>query len=270
MQRTEWLDGLAVTIDEPDAGPPRGTVLLLHGWPDSAALWDATVAALAPHWRCLRFTLPGYAEGDADGAHPLDAIVGLIDRVATRLAGAEPITLLLHDWGCVFGYRWAQLNPQRVARVIGVDVGDAGSRAHQAALTLRAKLGVLGYQLWLALAWKIGGAWGDRMARRLAAAMHVRGDLSRIRARMGWPYWIAWMRTHGSFRALRPFDPAVPMLYLYGRRKPFQFHSQAWADALAQRPGSRVVGLKTGHWVMLDDPAGFQAEVTAWLDGGSG
>jgi len=56
------------------------------------------------------------------------------------------------------------------------------------------------------------------------------------------------------------------MLYLYGQRKPFMFHSPAWIDALARRPGSRVVGLRTGHWVMLDQPQEFIAAVSDWLD----
>lgn len=263
MRRTETVDGTTVTIDQPDGAASRGTVLLLHGWPDSAALWDDTVAALADTWCCVRFTLPRYGEIGPDGPVPsLNGVVAQIDRVLRHVAGEQPVTLLLHDWGCLFGYHFARLHPQRVARVIGVDIGDAGSRAHRTGLTLRAKLGIAGYQLWLALACKLGGGLGDGMARRLAAAMHVPGPLSRIQARMGWPYVAAWT---GALRDVRPFEPAVPMLYVYGRRKPFLFHSRAWADALAARPGSRVVEMKTGHWVMVDAPAAFQATVRGWL-----
>ena len=35
---------------------------------------------------------------------------------------------------------------------------------------------------------------------------------------------------------------------------------------MSQRTGCRVAGLKTGNWVMLDDPDGFRAEVMAWLN----
>ena len=132
-------------------------------------------------------------------------------------------------------------------------------------MLLKAKLMVLAYQGWLALAWRIGGAVGDGMARRMAAAMHVRAPAAQIRARMGYPYWITWTGTHGSYRAVRPFDPAVPMLFIYGRRKPFLFHSSAWCQALDARPGSQVVEMKTGHWVMLDDAPGFERAVFDWL-----
>lgn len=264
MQRTETLDGLTVLIDEPAGMAPLGTVLLLHGWPDSAALWDGTVAALADRWRCLRFTLPGFDATDTGARHTLDAVTRCIDRVLQHLSPDAPVTLLLHDWGCLFGYHWARLNPQRVQRVVGIDIGDAGSPAHRRSLNGRALFGIASYQLWLALACRIGGGLGARMARRMAAAMRVPGPLERIHAHMGWPYVAAWS---GGLRDTRPFEPAVPMLYVYGRRKPFLFHSQAWADRLGERPGSRVLAMDTGHWVMLDAPAAFHAAVREWLDG---
>ncbi|MBK7062209.1 MAG: hypothetical protein IPH51_17545 [Rubrivivax sp.] len=49
---------------------------------------------------------------------------------------------------------------------------------------------VLAYQGWLALAWRIGGAPGDRMARRCAAVLRVPTPAAKIRAQMGYPYWI--------------------------------------------------------------------------------
>jgi pimeloyl-ACP methyl ester carboxylesterase len=273
MQTTLTVNGRPVWIDEPGdehdpaatAPSPRPIIVMLHGWPDSAALWDATVAALLPHARCVRLDLPGFGATDADAAHSLDEITALLHAVVQQVAGAEPVTLLLHDWGCLYGYHFAQRHPDCVARVVGVDVGDAGSAPHRAAMSWKAGLMVLGYQGWLALAWKIGGALGDRMARAMARLMRVPLPADRIHARMGYPYWIAWTGTHGSFRAVRPFEPTVPMLYVYGRRKPFMFQSPAWLDTLAARPGCRIVALRTGHWVMVDDAAGFHAALLDWI-----
>ena len=270
MSRQETWAGTPVAIDEPTGRPALDTLVLLHGWPDSAALWDDTVAVLASRWRCVRYTLPGYAPGDVPAAHGLAQVVEQLHQVVLQAGGGRPVTLLLHDWGCLFGYHFMRLHPALVSRVIGVDIGDAGSRAHQGDLNLKAKLGVLGYQLWLALAWRIGGGLGDRMARKLAVAMHVPTPTQSIRAQMGYPYWITWTGAHGSYRAVKAFgadEPRVPMLFLYGRRKPFMFHSRAWAQALVTRPGCRVVEMNTGHWVMLNAPADFQAVVTDWLAG---
>lgn len=269
MTRTETIAGLAVQIDEPDGLAPAGTVVLLHGWPDSAALWDDTVAALRPRWRCVRFTWPGFGEdGPERASHALADLVARLQQVVLATAQAQPVTLLLHDWGCVFGNAYWRAHPQQVARMIAVDVGDAGSRAHVAELPRRAKLGIVGYQLWLALAFIVGGDLGNAMARRMAAWLRVPLAPARIHARMGYPYWITWTGAAGSYRAARPWrldEPALPMLFVYGRRKPFLFHSRAWAQALAARPGSRVVELPAGHWVMRDDAAGLQRVLLEWL-----
>jgi pimeloyl-ACP methyl ester carboxylesterase len=43
------------------------------------------------------------------------------------------------------------------------------------------------------------------------------------------------------------------------------FHSTAWREKLAARPGNRVIGLPTGHWVMVQRPQEFNDAVLAWL-----
>jgi cis-3-alkyl-4-acyloxetan-2-one decarboxylase len=255
------VDGIEVR----DEGEGAEAVLMIHGWPDTLRLWDATVEALKPHWRCLRFTLPGFDLSLPGRAHSLDEVVATVHRIVTTCCPGERVTLLLHDWGCLFGYQFAMRHPELVSRIVGVDIGDAGSRAHRAELGLKAKLMVMGYQLWLATAWRLGGGLGDRMARSMAAALRCPADPQAIGAQMGYPYALQWFGVKGGFGRLRVFEPAVPMLYLYGQRKPFMFHSRAWLDAVARRPGSRVVGLRTGHWVMLNQPQDFHRELLRWL-----
>jgi pimeloyl-ACP methyl ester carboxylesterase len=55
------------------------------------------------------------------------------------------------------------------------------------------------------------------------------------------------------------------MLYVYGKRKPFMFHSDRWLEKIASYPGSRVEGFDTGHWVMTSKPAQFNALLKEWL-----
>ena len=246
-------------------GQGAQAVVMVHGWPDTLQLWDAQVQALKPHFRCVRLTLPGFDLSQPGRAHSLDEVIATIKQVVEHHCPGERVTLLVHDWGCLYGYQFALRHPELVARVVGVDVGDAGSRAHRAALGLKAKAMVVGYQLWLALAWRVGGGLGDRMARWMAAKLRCPAPPQSIGAQMGYPYAVAWFGVQGGFGKLRVFDPAVPMLFIYGQRKPFMFHSQAWAERLAARPGSRVLGLPTGHWVMLQRPAEFNAALLDWL-----
>jgi pimeloyl-ACP methyl ester carboxylesterase len=255
------IDDIEVQVD----GRGDQAVLMIHGWPDTLRLWDAQVEALSPRFRCVRLTLPGFDLSRSDRAYALDEVIATIRRVAEQSCPGQRVTLLVHDWGCLYGYQFALRHPELVARVIGVDIGDAGSRDHQAALGIKAKLMVLGYQLWLALAWRIGGGLGDRLARWMAARLRCPAPPQCIGAQMGYPYAVRWFGVKGGFGKLPVFEPAVPMLYIYGQRKPFMFHSQAWLDRLAARPGNRVLGLPTGHWVMLQRPKEFNAALLGWL-----
>ena len=80
----------------------------------------------------------------------------LVAAVLDAVSPDEPVTLLLHDWGCFFGYEVAARHQQRVARVVATDIGDTNSGAYLTSLTGKEKLMIAGYQLWLAVGWKLG------------------------------------------------------------------------------------------------------------------
>jgi pimeloyl-ACP methyl ester carboxylesterase len=61
-----------------------------------------------------------------------------------------------------------------------------------------------------------------------------------------------------------PFEPAGPMLFLYGRKKPTMFHSEAFVERLNRTPGSRAVGFDAGHWLMLELPDEVAGEIRDW------
>jgi pimeloyl-ACP methyl ester carboxylesterase len=258
--RTLEVDGTEVRLE----GRGRDTLLMVHGWPDSLALWDGLVAALAPRWRCARFTLPGYAPGGPARAPSLDAMVEHVAAIADAASPGEPVGLVLHDWGAFYGYQFAMRHPRRVSRIVGIDVGDAGSPGHVRALPARARAMVAGYQLTLAAAWAMPGAIGDAVTRRMARWLRAPASPEAVGARMNYPYAHAWS---GRFRGALPVEPSCPMLYVHGERKPFMFHSPEWAARLAAMPGCAVHGLRAGHWVMRDRAAEFEGLVAAWLDG---
>lgn len=234
---------------------------MVHGWPDTQALWDPQVAAMREHYRCVRFTLPGFDKGHPRRVYQLEEIVAQLLAVVDAVSPHQPVVLLLHDWGCVFGYALASKHPDRISAIIGIDIGDAGSGEHVAALGVKAKLMVATYQLWLALAWNLGGAVGDWMTRRMASLMHSPGAPSTIGSWMNYPYHVQWTRGYPH----KPFAPKVPMLFVYGKRKPFMFHSQAWCTTLAGRPHKEVHALRSSHWVSNSVAAEFNALALVWL-----
>lgn len=264
------VEGLSVTME--GEGP---VVVFLHGWPDSPALWNGTVAALSDRYRCVRFALPGYDLGKPSRPVSVDEMCHLVGAVVDAVSPGEPVTLVLHDWGCFFGYEFAARHPARVSRVVGADIGDTNSGAYLSALSLREKLYIAGYQLWLAMAWKLGAWWpglADRLTRFMARTIGCRTDPSSIGWQMNYPYAMQWFKAFGGLRGVarvdKVFGPRIPILFFYGRRKPFMFHSKRWLAALENTPGSAVRGLDAGHWLMLQKPAEFNGAVRQWLDEG--
>jgi len=147
------IDGIAVQVE----GQGSHTVLMVHGWPDTPALWDSSVAALQDGYRCVRFHLPGYDLAQPPRPMSVAEVTAFMRKVVDAVSPDQPVTLLLHDWGCFFGYEFAARHTECVAGVVGVDIGDTSSGAYLKGLSAKEKAMILGYQLWLAVAWKLGG-----------------------------------------------------------------------------------------------------------------
>jgi pimeloyl-ACP methyl ester carboxylesterase len=258
------IDGIDVFVE----GDGAETIVMIHGWPDTYRLWDAQAAFFKDRYRCVRFTLPGFDIGKPRRAYSMAETMAIVKDIIERTSPGRKVILMLHDWGCFFGYQFAMRHPSLVSKIVGVDIGDAGTRAHIRSLTFKARLMMIAYQLWLAAAWRIGGRLGERMTLWMARIARAPSDPRFIDSRMDYPYYIRWMKAHGSYRDLVRFEPSVPMLFIYGKRKPFLFHTPAWAEALAARPGNAVHAFETGHWVMSKRPQQFNEAVAAWLAAG--
>jgi pimeloyl-ACP methyl ester carboxylesterase len=219
---TREVAGLDVLIE----GVGDRTVVMMHGWPDTADLWAPQVAALREHVRCVCFTLPGFDRKQERRIYKLDEVLSMLEQIVDSVSADRPVTLLLHDWGCVFGYRFAQAHPERVEAIIAIDVGDAGSNAHLASLGLAGKFAMASYQLALAMAWPLPKAQGDAISRRIARWAKAPSDMRRVGAHMNYPYVVQWTRGYGDLT----FEPHCPMLFAYGARKPFMFHSASWLE----------------------------------------
>jgi pimeloyl-ACP methyl ester carboxylesterase len=249
------------------------TVLMLHGWPDTHRLWDSTVQTLAPQFQCVRLSLPGFDLEKPARPTSLADMNALLLAVVDSVSPGAPVTLLMHDWGCMFGYEFAARHPERVARIVAVDIGDHNSTSFQQSLSSRAKWQILSYQIWLALAWYLGqsvnAALGNRMTRWMARALRYRANPQAMGWQMNYPYAMQWFGLAGGFKQAAPIAPHCPTLYIYGARKPFMFHSPAWLAELAARPGNSVQPFNTGHWVMVDQTVAFNTCVQQWLTPGA-
>lgn len=259
------IDGIDIHV----VGNGPRTVVMIHGWPDTHRLWDGTVGALQDRYRCVRFTLPGFDASLQPRPTSLAAMVTLFRSIVDAVSPAHPVTLLLHDWGCVFGYEFAHRHPARVERIIAVDIGDHNSPDFARSLTARARWLIFSYQIWLAIAWGLGhvhAGLGHRMTRAMARRLRCPSDPGAIGWPMNYPYAMQWFGLLGGFRRAAPVRPACPVLYLYGKRKPFMFHSPQWLHTIGAQTGSEAQGFRSGHWVMVDQAQAFNERVRRWLD----
>ncbi|MGH2687381.1 MAG: alpha/beta fold hydrolase [Actinomycetota bacterium] len=109
-------------VDEGEGAP----VLLLHGFPDSSALWRHQIPVLTgAGMRVVAPDLRGFGESDRPegvGAYAMEHLVG--DALAVLDALELPsVQVVGHDWGAVVAWVLAALAPDRVTRVAGLSVG---------------------------------------------------------------------------------------------------------------------------------------------------
>lgn len=261
MKHEMNIAGLPVFIE----GNGDETIVMLHGWPDTHRIWSRQIASFKQHYRCVSFSLPGFGDSRQPQGYSLAQVVETIRQIVDAVSPDKKIILMVHDWGCIFGYQFAMLYPQRIARMIAVDLGDTNSPELEKSLSLAAKSMILAYQTTLAASWYIGGYIGDMITRGMSKALQGKADPQHIHCDMNYPYAIRWMRTLGSFDDLKQVNPEFPFFYAYGRKKPFMFHSPAWLARMANRPGNIVREFNSGHWVMVDCADEFNTAVSHWL-----
>jgi pimeloyl-ACP methyl ester carboxylesterase len=245
-------------IDGNASGP---TIVFIQGWPDDASLWDEAVAAVKSTYRCVRVTLPNYdGHRSARWGYSTDEIVDALSDVVKRAAESGPVTLVLHDWGCYWGHAVHHRHPELVSRVAGFDVAPHFQPSAVGAL------GIVAYQSWLGWAFALGGPVGNWMTRTFAKTAHVPHAGTRwLDSSMNYPYRNIWLDiASGRVEKLtRGYYPKCPILFAYGRKKPFMFHSDKWIDHV-KSVGGEVVALPADHWVMRD--RSFVDTLVGWLD----
>jgi pimeloyl-ACP methyl ester carboxylesterase len=117
---TTEVRGAPTYVERSGTGAPA---LFLHGVPDSADLWQPVIASASAAYRCFAPDLPGFRRSAMPGrfVYSLDGYAEWVNDLVDALAVTEPVTLVGHDWGGIFGLAWACQHPERVARVIVAD-----------------------------------------------------------------------------------------------------------------------------------------------------
>lgn len=104
------------------AGPLRGAprVMLLHGFPEAAFIWDGVMQRLAATVRCVAPNLRGYERSSAPVQLAAYQARHLVADVAALIeAHGAPLDLLVaHDWGGALAWSLAARRPELVKRLL--------------------------------------------------------------------------------------------------------------------------------------------------------
>lgn len=278
-------------------GEGEETLLFIHGWPDTQQVWEHQVAHFKQNYRCMLITMPYFAgrsqEGDVGarkgGYSFMDAAKLLREVITSHNDG--PVTLVIHDWGCYWGFTLQMMHPELVSRIVAMDVGHPSVIKSRCGSVLAFTVVGFVYQWWLALAYMvsrflpggIGKPLGDVIVRFILRAVmfssyrhpHKEEIVKRANADMGYPYYYVYQIVYGGalgcspkYRKLLkgkgPF-PSCPCLFFYGKKKPVNFHSPAFEKELKSRDRCDAIGVDAGHWVQLEVPEEINQRMEAWL-----
>src|SRR5512142_786423 len=116
-------NGISLNVVESGSGP---AVLLLHGFPDSSALWRHQIPELVDAgYRVIAPDLRGFGESDRpDGIehYTMPTLVGDVLGILDSL-GVSRAAVVGHDWGAALGWALAALAAERVDRLAALSVG---------------------------------------------------------------------------------------------------------------------------------------------------
>ncbi|MBJ7341310.1 SDR family oxidoreductase [Mycolicibacterium sp.] len=99
----DGADGVRIAVYE--QGNPEGqAVVMVHGWPDSHAVWDGVIPLLHERYRLIRYDNRGVGKSSAprsSSAYTMARYADDFEAVIRETSPDAPVHVLAHDWGSV-------------------------------------------------------------------------------------------------------------------------------------------------------------------------
>lgn len=245
-------------LDSYPDDPRKPVILLLHGFPDSAAMWEKCVEPLSrAGYRCIAPDTIGCGESemarkvsDYRMQDVTSDFLHLMDELQVKR-----FILVGHDWGAVLAWYLSIHYPERVQRLVAVSVGHPTAYARDG---IRQKL-----RGWYTLFFQLRG-----IAERLLLADGPTGlarlisrhpDTTEVMQRLREPGRMS--AAIGLYRAnlkdllLKTYAPAQgPVLCIWSEQDAYLTETQASGSAAYVDGEFRFEKLGGGHWIPLDQP----------------
>ena len=266
---------------------PRGLVLLVHGFPESAFSWRYQVDALAqagyevwvPNTRGYVGSSKPRRVRDFSMEHLLGDLGALIDR-----AQRDRVTLIGHDWGAAQAWAFAMRRTRPIERLVIMNVPHPACMARE--LRHVRQLLRSWYIFYFQIPWLPERILTARRGAAVARAFtDMAVDASRFPAEVIDIYRDGWLRPGAMTAMLNYYRAAVrnvrserrlgfpridvPTLMIWG------LEDRALGRATTEGTGEYVDDLTirylpgVSHWVQQEAPELVNAILTSWLDGGA-
>ncbi len=260
-----------VTLHAVVDGPPSSpVVLLLHGFPEFWYGWHRQIGPLAAAG--FRVVVPdqrGYnlsSKPSGEAAYALTELDSDVIAIADQL-GQEKIFLVGHDWGAAVAWSTALLHPQRVAKLVVLNVPHPSVLRKFLSTRLRQVLRSW-YMFFFQLPWlpeAVFSAFNFHVGARSLLRSSRPGtfsaeDLAQYRAAWSQPgaltAMINWYRAIFRTRVKFPDKTVrVPTRILWGERDAFLLAEMAHESLRYCTSAELFTFADATHWLQHEEPA---------------
>jgi NAD(P)-dependent dehydrogenase (short-subunit alcohol dehydrogenase family)/pimeloyl-ACP methyl ester carboxylesterase len=265
--------------------PGRPAVMLVHGYPDSSQVWDATAALLARDFHVIAYDVRGAGRSTAPQAveaYALEHLVADAAAVADACSPDRPVHLVGHDWGSI--QSWETVTTDRMqgrvasyTTISGPSLDHAGhwirkrlksrAPAHKRELAAQALhswyIGMFHLPVAAPMAWKLGL---DRLWPKLLAQIEgVKPEPNPTQRRDG-EHGINLYRANVLERVLKPRERRadVPVQVIVPRRDPFVM-PELLDDLVEWAPRLWRSDIDAGHWLPNSHPEWLADRIAAFV-----
>ncbi|SDH89709.1 alpha/beta fold hydrolase [Paraburkholderia phenazinium] len=280
---------LAVYVSGPRGAPP---LVLVHGYPDSAAVWEPVRARLDGRYRVITYDVRGAGASEAPtvrAGYRLERLAADLAAVVEATCGGQAFHLVGHDWGSI--QSWEAVTSAAFEGRIVSFTSISGPCLDHAALGLRGSSGHSGHapgktagqtsarqfasglrqtlKSWYIfffhlplvpeLVWRCGGARAWPLWLRLTERIRPERDPAQLRNAVN---GLNLYRANFIDRLFRPRGCAAhaPVQFIVPLRDRYvgpalSLGLEAWLGDYTRET------IDAGHWVVLRDPAGIAARI---------
>lgn len=263
------IDGIRVHYLDQGQGP---AVVLLHASFMHLRTWDPLAAALSSRYRVIRpdLLIAGLTGPDPRNDYGIDRNITLVDGL-TRALGVDRFAIVATSSGGIVGFNLAATQPERVTRLVLVN---SAGMPRTAATDPNRERGTL-LDRWLAANFPTR----DRVRATLAQNFVPPHAPPEWLVDMNHDFWRREGRAEQGARQQANFrtgDPqavlgriTAPTLVLWGLENRTVMHLEAdvFQHWLVNAPTLLRKYPGVGHYLYLEEPENFAADVGAFLDG---